>query len=449
MPRFRDLAPQADAFRDVIQRRGVAERILPLFEEGLTVFATWKSATARGQEIRELMNRNTEAFKQTRDPAIIEANKALKGEAQAVAEAERIAAERIAKIELAMPNWLHPDVPLGGEEDSRPVGYRGTPLVHTEFAADFAAQHPDAAHEVVTQAPFHHYELVGDLVDQDIAGDLAQSKFYFEFDGLVLLDLALTMHTVEFFRARGYADQLMIPPYLMRQEVEERICYFEAFEDTIFKVEDGNLVLLPSSEHVIVGYYRDKIFEAEELPRRILAWSPCFRREAASHGKDTRGIFRVKQFHKVEIHSIVRDGEGDAEVDRMATDIQDFLDGLGLPNRAIVVASADMDKRALRQVDIETWMPGQGRYRETHSIATLGQWVSEKSLLRYRTEPKKNQLATNVYATALAIQRAMCAIAENHFDHEKQVIQVPAVLHKYMMGETTIPVRRVAPSGGK
>lgn len=442
MPRIRDLVQQADSFRDVIQRRGVAERILPVFEEGLATYAAWKSATARAQEIREQVNRNSDAFKQSRDMALIEATKALKEESKAVAEAERTAAERLAKIELALPNWLHPDVPDGGEEDARPIAYRGTPRVHTDHATAFANQHPETSHEVVSAPPFHHYELVGDLVDQDIAGDLAQSKFYFEFDGLVLLDLALSMHTVEFFRARGYADQLMIPPYLMRQEVEERICYFEAFEDTIFKVEDGNLVLLPSSEHVIVGYYRDKIFEADELPRRILAWSPCFRREAASHGKDTRGIFRVKQFHKVEIHSIVREGEGDAEVDRLATDIQDFLDGLGLPNRSIVVASADMDKRALRQVDIETWMPGQGRYRETHSIATLGQWVSEKSLLRYRTEPKKNQLATNIYATALAIQRAMCAIAENHFDPATSSIRIPAVLHKYMMGVTEIPVKR-------
>ena len=232
----------------------------------------------------------------------------------------------------------------------------------------------------------------------------------------------------------------MITPYLMRKTVEEKITYFEAFVDTIFEIEKEGLILIPTSEHSIVAYFEDTIFKKEDLPLRIIAWSPSFRKEAGTHGKDMLGIFRVRQFHKVEIHSIVKKDEDFEEVDKIIKDVQEFLESLGLPNRAVIVPSGDMDKRALKQVDIETWFPGQNRYRETHSIATVGTWVSEKLKLRYRTEKGKKELTRNVYATGVVPQRLICAIVENHYDPDSKTIKIPEPLRKYTMGIKEIPI---------
>jgi len=242
------------------------------------------------------------------------------------------------------------------------------------------------------------------------------------------------MYALEFFRAKGYAGKMMITPYLMRRSVEEKITYFEAFVDTIFEIEKEGLILIPTSEHSIIAYFEDTIFDADELPLRITAWSPSFRKEAGTHGKDTLGIFRVRQFHKVEMQSIVKKDEDFKEMEKIAKDVQEFLNSLNLPNRAVIVPSGDMDKRALKQIDIETWFPGQNRYRETHSIATVGTWISEKLKLRYRTDEGKKELARNVYATGVVPQRIICAIAENLYDPDTKAIKIPVPLQKYTMG---------------
>jgi seryl-tRNA synthetase len=443
MPQIKILAAEKDAYIELLKKKN-AEPLIPVFEEGLAQFEAWRRCTTEVQEIREQINTNSAEFKKSKDQALIEKTRELKQKLQAKLDEERQIQEKLAKTEMRLPNWLREDVPVGLEGDDKVLSYRGTPRVGAEHEEAFQQENPQARYEVFQGKPFHHYEMVGSLIDQEIAGEVSQTKFFYEMDELVLLDLALSMYAVEFFRGRGWDSKTMIPPYMLRQSVEEQICYFEAFEDTIFRINDEGLVLLPSSEHAIVAYYRDSIFPQDELPLRILAWSPCFRREAGAHGKDTRGIFRVKQFHKVELHSIVTEGTDEAELQKMTEDINAFMESLGLPTRSIVVASGDMDKRALKQIDIETWMPGQGKYRETHSIATLGTWVSEKSKIRYRVEEgkkKKNLPAVNLYATAVAVQRTLCAIAENHFENETRTIHVPQPLRKYMMGVETIPVQ--------
>jgi len=440
MPRIRELIDVADAYRQNLREKQ-AEKLLEIFEEALSLFETWRSSTTELQLIREKINANTKAFKETKDNALIEETRELKGRMKDLQTLETESGERLKKLERALPNWHHSSVPVGVEGDEQVMCYSGTPSVWAEEKELFAERYPGVEAAFTAAKPYHHYNLVGGQIDQEIAGEIAETKFYFEFDELVLLDMALSMYAIEYFRNAGYGQKLMIPPYMMRRAVEEEICYIEAFEDTIFEVQ-GGLILMPSSEHSIVAYYKDRIFEKEELPLRILAWSPCFRREAGSHGKDTRGIFRVKQFHKVELHTILpQDGDLD-EVEHMRAAVEGFLGTLGLPNRSIVVASGDMDKRAVKQVDVETWMPGQCRYRETHSIATLGTWVSEKSKIRYRADEKKILPTYNVYGTALAVQRMMCAITENHYDPEKSVVRIPEVLHKYMCGVTEIPVAR-------
>ncbi|MEM5828462.1 MAG: aminoacyl--tRNA ligase-related protein [Candidatus Aenigmatarchaeota archaeon] len=266
---------------------------------------------------------------------------------------------------------MHESVPIGTEGNEKPIKYVGKPRVLKDYINEFKKLHKDVNFEIVDKV-FHHYDLVGKYIDQERAGEIAGSRFYYLFDELVPLVFAISMYAIDFFRKKGYADKLMITPYLIRKDIEQKITYFEAFEETIFEIEKENLLLIPSSEHTILAYYKDTIFNQEDLPIRIIAWTPCFRKEAGVHGKDTKGIFRVKQFEKVEIHVITKKDEDIAEVYKLTDLVQEFLETLGLPNRSIIVPSEDMDKRALLQIDVKTWFPDQQKYRETHSIATLG-----------------------------------------------------------------------------
>lgn len=457
MPTIKDLRDKADAYREVLRRKG-ADGMVASFESGLELYAKWAQLENETGQLRAESKQIAKQSGQARqdpekaDLAAELATKA-KGLKAKIAENEaesREAQDALKKIEIRLPGWLADDVPDGDDESSAvPMEYRGTLKVAAASADDVAAAHPDATIEPIDYEPFAHYGLVGQYVDQEKAGQVAQSRFYYELDELVILDFALSMYAMEFFRGREF-KQMMVTPYMLRKSVEAEICYIEAFEDTIFEVPDrdseggepNDLVLLPSSEHSIVAYYLDTIFKEDELPRRVLAWSPCFRREAGAT-KQTRGIFRVKQFHKVEIHSIVEEKDAEAELEKLRVDVQDFMDSIELPTRSVVVAAGDMDKRSLKQIDVETWMPASGAYFETHSIATLGTWVSEKAKIRVKQSKEnggKNVPLHNLYATAVAVQRMMCAIAENHYDPESKSIKIPEVLHKYCMGVTEIPV---------
>ena len=440
MPKFRDLRDTADAFREVLARKN-ASPMIAVFDKGLQDYERWRQLTLERDTLQADANKASREFGVTKDPSHKERAGELNRRIATIKTELEGLDDTVRKAEVQLPNWIADDVPPGeGDDFEVPIEYRGTPTVPAAEAEAFAAKHPAATARPVDYTPFHHYSLVGKYIDQDTAGKVAQSRFYYEFDELVALDMALSMYAMEFFRERGYGQRMMVTPYALRKSFEEQICYFPAFEDTIFEVAgDDQLVLLPSSEHSIVAYYYDNIIDAEAMPVRVLAWSPCFRREAGSHGKDTRGIFRVKQFHKVEMHAMVAEGQDEAELERMRGDIHDFLDTLGVPSRSVMVPAGDMDKRALKQVDVQCWMPGQGQYRETHSLATLGTWVSEKAQIRYRVEKKKMRPVVNIYATAVAVQRMICVICENHYDPTTNSIRVPEVLQKYTFGIQSIP----------
>jgi seryl-tRNA synthetase len=440
MPKIKELIDREEEYKSVLMQKR-AENIISYFEKGLEKYKEWKKSNFHLQKLREKLNKLSKEYNKTKNPKLIDESKKLKLEIQQNMEYTRKLEEELAKIELLLPNWLLKEVPIGyGDEYEKPIKYVGKPKVWEKVANEFEQMYLGVEYETISYEPYHHYNLVGKLIDQEKAGNISISRFYYLFDELVILDLAISMYAIEFFKDKGYADKLMITPYLMRGSVEEKITYFEAFKDTIFEIEKDNLVLIPSSEHSIIAYYEDTIFNPEELPIRITAWTPCFRREAGAHGKDTRGIFRVRQFHKVELHSILKKDEDIPEIYKITDDVQEFLLSLGLPNRAVIVPSGDMDKRALIQIDVETWFPAQGKYRETHSIATLGTWVSEKLKLRYRLPKGRKELTRNVYATGVAVERLICAIVENHYDPDSKTIKIPELLQKYTMGIKEIPI---------
>jgi seryl-tRNA synthetase len=441
MPRIKDLVKNVEEYKKCLQNRKL-ENLIPKFEEGLNKYKEWKGLNLQLQKLREIINKLSVEYQKTEKKELLEESKEIKNQTKILEEKVKVLEEEIEKIELLLPNYMLDNVPVGaGEEHEKPIKYAGSPKVWNKYQKNFEQLYPGIRYETIDYEPFHHYNLVGKLIDQEKAGKIATSRFYYLFDELVLLDLAIAMYAIDFFKNKGYADKLMITPYLMRKCVEEKITYFEVFEEAIFNMEKDELLLIPSSEHTILAYYKDTIFNSEELPKRITAFSACFRREAGAHGRDTKGIFRVRQFHKVELHSIVKKDEDLPEMYKMVEDAQEFLLSLGLPNRAVIVPSGDMDKRALLQIDIETWFPAEGRYRETHTMATMGTWVSEKIKLRYRTKAEK-ELARNVYGTGAAVERLICAIAENHYDPNTKAIKIPEPLQKYMGKITEIKIEK-------
>jgi seryl-tRNA synthetase len=428
MPKIKDVAEKFEEYKKCLKNRGL-ENLISKVEEGVKKYYELKNYSLKLQKLREKLNKLSIEYKETKKEEIIEESKKIKSEIKELEEKVKSLQDEIKKVELILPNWILSDVPIGiGDEYEKPIKYVGKPKVWKEYKENFEKMYK-TEYELISYEPFHHYNLVGKYIDQEIAGKVSGSRFYYLFDELVLLDFAISLYAIEFFKNKGYS-KLMITPYLLKKDIEEKITYFEAFEETIFEVEKENLILIPTSEHSILAYYENKIFDSKELPLRILAWTPCFRKEAGAHGKDTKGIFRVKQFHKVELHTILKDKDLE-EVYKMMEDVQDFLISLGLPNRAVIVPSGDMDKRALLQIDVQTWFPAEGKYRETHSIATMGTWVSEKLKIRYREE-NKNFLVKNVYCTGVAVERLICAIVENHYNAEKKAIEIPKPLQKYV-----------------
>lgn len=446
MPKLKNLFDHIETYTQILHDRN-ASKMVSVFENGLTIYEEWREHLMKIESLRNEMNTLSREYGKTREESLLQRSKEVKVQLPELDKRVRELAARIGEIEKMLPNWISDDVPRGPDESfEKPVNYGLEPKVWPEFREQFESDNPGIGYDLMEGEPFHHYNLVGRYVDQERAGNVVQSRFYYEFDEVAILDMALSMYAIEFFRNHGCADRMMIPPFMMRRTFEERITFMDAFEDTIFEVpvkdqvddipenEDRTLLLIPSSEHPILAFYTDQIFKAEDLPIRVGAWSPCFRREAGSHGKDTLGIFRVKQFQKVELHSIVREGEDFEELDRLVGVAELFLESLGIPYRTVIVPSGDMDKRALKQIDIQSWMPAQGKYRETHSLATLGTWVSEKLLMRYIVEKKKKELTRNIYATGVAIQRTICSLVENHYDPLKNSVRIPEVLKKYMMG---------------
>ncbi len=432
MPRIKDIAGREEEYRGVLRKRFL-ENLLPIFEEGISLYKIWKEYKKYSENLRAERNRLSEEYAKSKDERLREKAEKIREEIERVEKGLREIEERLRDIELRLPNWLDDRVPIGPDESfEKPVKYFGKPKVHKKFEEKFRKENPGAEYELIEWEPLHHYDLVKEfsLADTDLGAEIAGSRFYVEKNELVFLDLALSLYAMEFFYKKGF-DNVIIPPYLMRRDLEERIAYFEAFEEAIFSVREEDYILITTSEHPICAMYKGKTFEEKDLPKRILAWSPAFRREAGAHGKDTKGIFRTKQFHKVELHTICTLEDQYKELNRTLEIVEEFMKTLEVPYRVVIVPSGDMDKRAIIQYDIQCWFPGQGRYRETHSIATMGSWVSEKLNIRVNKGDKKEFVA-NLYATGVAVQRTLIAIFENNYDPEEKVIRLPKVFKKYL-----------------
>ncbi|PJM93621.1 serine--tRNA ligase [Streptomyces sp. CB01373] len=337
------------------------------------------------------------------------------------ADAERDAADaETQELILRLGNLIHPDVPVGGEEDFVTLETHGT-------IRDFAAEGFE---------PRDHLEL-GQLlgaIDVERGAKVSGSRFYFLTGVGALLELALVNAAIAQATAAGFTP--MLTPALVRPQSMAGTGFLGQAAQDVYHLDKDDLYLVGTSEVPLAAYHMDEIIDAERLPLRYAGFSPCFRREAGSHGKDTKGIFRVHQFDKVEMFSYVHPEESQEEHRRLLEWEKQWLTSLELPFRVIDVASGDLGASASRKFDCEAWVPTQDKYRELTSTSDCTEFQSRRLQIRFRDGKAVRPLAT-LNGTLCAVPRTIVAILENHQQADGSV-RVPEVLRPYLGGREVL-----------
>ncbi len=274
-----------------------------------------------------------------------------------------------------------------------------------------------------------HLELLGDLVDLEAGARVAGSRFAYLKGPLVLLELALVRWAMEVLGGHGFEP--VIPPVLVREEALYGTGFLPDTEQQIYRVGEDDLYLSGTSEVALASLHAGQLLEEGDLPRRYAGFSPCFRREAGAAGRDTRGIFRVHQFDKLEMFSFVPVSESATEHERILAIEEDLMQALGLPYRVVNIAVDDLGKSAAKKYDIEAWLPGQGAYRELTSCSNTTDYQARRLDVRYRPSQGKGTVhAHTLNGTAVAVGRTIIALVENGQQEDGSVV-LPEVLAQW------------------
>jgi seryl-tRNA synthetase len=337
------------------------------------------------------------------------------------ADDERAAADAETSSLLSeLSNLVDPDAPVGGEDDFVVVEEVG---VRRDFAAEgFAAR--------------DHVEL-GELlgaIDLERGSKVSGSRFYYLTGIGALLELALVNHAIALACGNGFTP--MIPPSLVKPSAMEGTGFLGQAAENVYRLEADDMYLVGTAEVPLAAYHSDEILDAATLPRRYVGYSPCFRREAGAAGRDTRGIFRVHWFDKVEMFSFCHPDDAVEEHRRLLGWERQFFDSLEVPYRVIDVASGDLGASAARKFDIEAWVPSQERYREVTSTSNCTEFQARRLRVRMREDDGVRPLAT-LNGTLVAVTRAIVTLLENHQQADGSV-RVPVALRPYLGGREVL-----------
>jgi len=351
--------------------------------------------------------------------ALLAKGKELSAEVKA-AEAELQAAEtELLEAHLSVPNVVQDGAPAGGEDDYVVLEHQGKPR-----AFDFA--------------PVDHLDLGTKLgaLDMERGAKVSGSRFYFLTGIGAQLQLALLNMAAAQATAAGF--QLMIPPVLVRPEIMGGTGFLGAHAAEIYRLAEDDLYLVGTSEVPLAGYHADEILDLDAGPKRYAGWSTCFRREAGSYGKDTRGIIRVHQFDKIEMFVFCKPEDADAEHQRLLAWEREMLDKIEVPYRVIDTAGGDLGSSAARKFDCEAWVPTQEAYRELTSTSNCTTFQARRLGVRYRDENGRPQVAATLNGT-LATTRWIVAILENHQQADGSV-RVPEALRPFLGTDVLQPL---------
>lgn len=316
------------------------------------------------------------------------------------------------EIAHAIPNIPDEDVPVGEDEDENVELKK----VLEPPCFDFT--------------PKEHFELGESLNWLDFVRGvkISQSRFCVLKNDGALLSRALVNYMIDFNRSRGF--ELVNVPFLVNGATMFGTGQLPKFKDDMYRVEDEDLYLISTSEIPVTNLYRGEILSSESLPIKMTAYSACFRKEAGSAGRDTRGIIRQHQFEKVELVSITSPKQSEAVFNEMLECASDLLSSLGLAHRHLMLCTGDLGFSAAKTVDLEVWLPGQNKYREISSVSNCRDFQARRAKIRYKNEQGKNELVHTLNGSSLAVGRTLVAIMENYQNKEGK-IHIPDVLRKY------------------
>jgi len=326
------------------------------------------------------------------------------------------AAEALDALWLQMSNLVNLDSPVGGEEDFTVLEEVGSPR-------DFAAEGFEPRDHLALG------ELLG-AIDVERGAKVSGSRFFYLTGPGALLEIALLNLAMQQATAHGLIP--MITPTLVLPSAMEGTGFLGQAAENVYRIEEDDMYLVGTSEVPLAGYHSDEILDASRLPLRYAGWSSCFRREAGSYGKDTRGIIRVHQFDKVEMFVYCRPEDAEAEHARLLQWEREFVDALEIPYRVIDVATGDLGSSAARKFDMEAWIPTQGTYREITSTSNTTEFQARRLKIRMRDQNGTRPLAT-LNGTLCAMPRVIVAILENHQQADGSVV-IPQALRPFLGG---------------
>ena len=395
-------------------KKGVDELTLENLKE---LFETLKSANATLEEAKSEQNKMSKLFgeymREEKDITELKAKVNEKKEEivrlQAIA---REAQEALELVALAIPNFPDDSVPEGANEDDN-IELKKV-LEPRKF--DFK--------------PKEHWELaqINGWIDFERGVKLAKSRFSVLRGEAARLERALINFFLDVNREKGFEEVCV--PFINNSTMLQGTGQLPKFEDDLFKIDGEDLYLIPTAEVPLTNLYNDEILTSKELPILLTGYTPCFRKEAGSAGRDTRGMIRQHQFDKVEMVAITTPQQSEEIFEMMVDNASEILTKLGLPHRVIELCGGDLGFSAARTIDLEVWLPGQDKYREISSISNTRDFQARRAKIRYK-DGKKNVLVNTLNGSALAVGRTLVAIMEN-YQNEDGTIEIPEVLKNYM-----------------
>ncbi|MBU1039282.1 serine--tRNA ligase [Patescibacteria group bacterium] len=324
--------------------------------------------------------------------------------------------DQLNDILLSLPNPARPDVKVGKTENDNEV------LRQVGSKPDFNFTVKD----YLTLAEQH------DLIDMARAAKVSGSRFGYLKNEAVLLEFALVQYGLSVVLKNGFVP--VVPPVLISEKAMQAMGYLEnGGEEETYHLKEQQLYLVGTSEQSIGPMHMDEVLELTDLPKRYAGFSSCFRSEAGSYGKDTKGILRVHQFDKLEMVVFTKPEDSDKEHDKLLVIEEELMQGLKLPYQVIKMCTADLGDPAARKYDIETWIPSESKYRETHSCSTTTDFQARRLNIRYKTAEGKMDFVHMLNGTVFAIGRTLIAILENYQQADGSII-IPKVLQPYMGG---------------
>ncbi|MDA9603907.1 serine--tRNA ligase [Candidatus Pelagibacter sp.] len=367
---------------------------------------------------KEALEKEKKEISKSKDESLFKKSKEISVELEKISESQKQTKIQLDDILSNIPNIPHSDVPIGKDENDNIEVSRSGKIREFDFK------------------PKSHYALGEDLemLDFDLATKTTGSRFVFVKDKLALLERALSNFMLNTHVNQNDYQEIS-PPLIASDNTMFGTGQLPKFENDQFEIKfdegSGRKFLIPTAEVILTNIVRDQIIDKKNLPMRFVASTPCFRKEAGSYGKDTKGMIRQHQFHKVEMVSIVEKENCLEELERMTNCATDILDKLELPYRKVILCSGDMGFSAEKTYDIEVWLPSENKYREISSCSSCSTFQAQRMKTRYKNENKETVFVGTLNGSGLAIGRTLIAILENYQQKNGSII-IPKVLKPYM-----------------